>query len=164
MSPVSPLPSSPQSPGAALQSARHRDPLQNPWGFFLTPNNAAEGLCWFGDRDQLHSFLEQALWPALGDGPAPQDIIEELRGLLEERPPLSWGLLENLNLIIEPVGQLHWWGTLAQLFDGEDPFAKDLREAFREEVGLGKQDFAELKPSDQAGFARFVSELWLEGA
>ena len=150
-------------PGAALQSARHRDPLQNPWGLFLAPNNAPEGLCWFPDRDQLHAFVERALWPALaGVGPAP-DVADELAGLLEERPPLSWGLLESLNLIIEPVAQAHWWGTLGQLYDGEDPFAKDLREAFRDEAGLGTQDFGRLSPSQQAAFAAFIAALWQEG-
>jgi hypothetical protein len=153
-----------QAPGAALQSARHRDPLQNPWGFFLAPNDAPEGLCWFKDRDQLHGFVEGALWTALSGTPAPPDVADELKGLLEERPPLSWGLIESLNLILEPVAQVHWWGTLAQLFDGEDPFAKDLREAFREEAGLGTQDFGRLNPAQQADFARFVAELWQEGA
>jgi hypothetical protein len=153
-----------QTPGAALQSARHRDPLQNPWGLFLAPNDAPEGLCWFSDRDQLHAFVGSALWSALSGLPAPPDVTDELKGLLEERPPLSWGLIESLNLIIEPVAQVHWWGTLAQLFDGEDPFAKDLREAFREQAGLGKQDFGHLSPAQQGDFARFVAELWQEGA
>jgi hypothetical protein len=147
-------------PAAALQSARHRDPLEANWGLFLTPNSAPEGLCWFADRDKLHDFVGKELWPALSGSDAPPDVLEELAGLLEERPPLSWGLIESLNLIIEPVAQIHWWGTLAQLFDGEDPFAKDLREAFREQAGLGKQDFAQLKPAEQAAFARFVAELW----
>jgi hypothetical protein len=148
------------SPEAALQSARHRDPLEAPWGLFLAPNNASEGLCWFADRDRLHEFVATLLWPALTASAAPPDVVEELSGLLEERPPLSWGLIESLNLIIEPVAQVHWWGTLAQLFDGEDPFAKDLREAFRDRAGLGTQDFAQLRPSDQAAFARFIAELW----
>lgn len=154
----------PQAPAAALQSARHRQPLDNPWGLFLAPNDAPEGLCWFRDRDQLHAFVEAALWPALsGGGPSP-DVADELKGLLEERPPLSWGLIESLNLIIEPVGQLHWWGTLAQLHDGEDPFAKDLREAFREQAGKGTQDFGHLSPAEQAAFAAFVAEIWRDPA
>ncbi len=61
-----------------------------------------------------------------------------------------------MNLVLEPVGQLHWWGSLAQLYEGEDPFAKDLREAWRDSVGRGPQDFSALAPADARAFCDFL--------
>lgn len=147
----------------ALSSARLRDPLQANWGLFLAPNHGEEGLCWFEDRDKLHHFVVDELWAALAGVAPSAETRAELSDLLEERPLLSWDLLDGLNLIIEPVGQVHWWGTLAQLFDGEDPFAKDLREAFREQAGAGTQDFSKLSPAQREAFAAFVQSVWQEG-
>lgn len=146
-----------------LSAARQRDPLQANWGLFLAPNGGAEGLCWFEDRDRLHHFVVEELWPALSGVEAAPDVKAELAGLLDERPPLSWHLLDDLNLVLEPVGQVHWWGTLAQLHDGEDPFAKDLREAFRDSAGAGTQDFSKLDDAERAAFTAFVRGVW-EGA
>ncbi len=146
----------------ALKDSRGRDPLQANWGLFLAPSHGAEGLCWFEDRDRLHHFVTDELWLALaGVAPTPETRAE-LADLLEERPLLSWNLLDELNLILEPVGQIHWWGTLAQLHDGEDPFAKDLREAFREQAGAGTQDFSKLSAAERAAFAAFVQGVWQE--
>ena len=145
---------------AALEAARQRDPLQAPWGLFLAPRDGAEGLCWFEDRDKLHHFVSDELWAALSGVEAAPDVKAELIDLLEERPLLSWNLLDDLNLVLEPVGQVHWWGTLAQLHDGEDPFAKDLREAFRESAGAGTQDFSKLNDAERGAFAAFVRSVW----
>jgi hypothetical protein len=148
------------SPKDSLEAARKREPLQAPWGLFLAPNEGVEGLCWFEDRDRLHHFVTAELWNALVGVEAAADVQAELVDLLEERPALSWNLLEDLNLILEPVGQIHWWGTLAQLHDGEDPFAKDLREAFRESAGAGTQDFSKLSEAERHAFAAFVRSVW----
>lgn len=149
---------------ASLSAARLRDPLQANWGLFLAPGQGQEGLCWFEDRDRLHHFLTEELWPALAGVQPSSELKAELAELLEERPLLSWNLLDDLNLIIEPVAQVHWWGTLAQLYDGEDPFAKDLREAFRDQAGKGAQDFSGLSPAERNAFAAFVQSVWKEGA
>ncbi len=149
---------------AALGAARQRDPLGAPWGLFLAPNEGPEGLLWFEDRDRLHHFVGEELWPALSGVEPAADLKAELLELLEERPLLSWNLLEGLNLLLEPVGQVHWWGTLAQLHDGEDPFAKDLREAFRESAGAGTQDFSKLSDAQRGAFAAYVRTIWQEGA
>lgn len=148
------------TPKESLDAARQREPLQAPWGIFLVPNDGAEGLCWFEDRDRLHHFIVAELWSALAGVDSAPEVRAELAELLEERPSLSWNLLEDLNLVLEPVGQIHWWGTLAQLHDGEDPFAKDLREAFRESVGAGTQDFSKLSEGERQAFAKFVRSVW----
>jgi hypothetical protein len=68
--------------------------------------------------------------------------------------------LEALNLALEPVAQIHWWGSLKQLYEGEDPFATDLREAWRQGAGRGPQDFSALSEAEQAGFCQFVRDVF----
>jgi hypothetical protein len=144
-----------------LQLARQRDPLKAPWGLFLAPEGGDESLLWFADRNSLEDFVAKGLWPALAGVEPSADTASELAALFEADLPLSWAALEQANLLLEPLGRLHWWGSLTQLYEGEDPFAKDLREAFREQAGDGTQNFSALAAADQARFAKFLQEVFL---
>jgi hypothetical protein len=68
--------------------------------------------------------------------------------------------LDSINLLLEPLGQLHWWGNLRQLYEGEDPFARDLRELWRAEVGRGPRDYSALAPEDARAFADFLRRVF----
>lgn len=142
-----------------LAAARKADPLDHPWGFYLSPANGEdEGLCWFATEAALVAFVTTKLWPALA-GVAPEaGVGAELAQVLQGPSPLRWDRLDSVNTLLEPVAQLHWWGSLQQLYEGEDPFAKDLREAWRDAVGRGPQDFSALPPADARAFCDFLKD------
>jgi len=146
-----------------LEKVRAADPLASSWGLYLAPasgNGDGDGLLWFDSAADLLAFVARDLWPALlGSGPEPE-LAADLAALLGAGAPLSWGLLEQANLRLEPAAQIHWWGNLRQLYEGEDPFARDLREAWRQGVGRGPQDFSALAPADQAAFAAFLRAVF----
>jgi hypothetical protein len=149
------------SPAERLAAARDAVPLQAPWGAYLSPAGGdADGLIWFETEAGLCRFLAEALWPALaGVEPAAEDR-KALDALLNGPQTLQWENLERLNLLLEPVAQIHWWGSLQQLFEGGDPFAKDLREAWRDSAGRGPQDYSELSPAEQASFSAFLRTVF----
>jgi hypothetical protein len=90
-------------------------------------------------------------------GVAPDPAVQkDLDQLMEGPSPLRWERLDALNQALEPVGQVHWWGSLQQLYEGEDPFAKDLREAWRDSAGRGPQDFSALSQADARAFCDFL--------
>ena len=141
----------------ALKAAKSADPLQNPWGCFVSPSNGeGEGLAWFATEAGLINFVRTGLWPAMAGVTPEPGVQAELVQALEGPSPLRWDRLDVLNLILEPVGQLHWWGSLQQLYEGEDPFAKDLREAWRDTAGRGPQDFSALSSADARAFCDFL--------
>jgi hypothetical protein len=149
------------SPQEQLAAARSADPLACSWGLYLAPSSGEDdGLLWFSSVEALQAFVAGPLWPALSGVAAPPDEAAELKGLFQGSPALSWALLDQANLRIEPVAQLHWWGSLKQLYEGEDPFAKDLREAWRQSVGRGPQDFSALAPADARAFADFLKDVF----
>jgi|GEM_PF-2351098 hypothetical protein len=148
---------------AALDAARRADPWTHRWGLYLSPAaGEADSLLWFASPEAAHEFVALDLWPALSGSPLPPDLAEELA------PPhagaaghgFSWDRLEGLNLALEPVAQIHWWGSLKQLYEGEDPFAKDLREAWRQGAGRGPQDFSGLNDADAGAFCQFLRDVF----
>lgn len=147
----------PSSPTAVLDQARRADPLMHPWGLYLSPiQGEADGLAWFSSEAALVSFVKQGLWPALSGVEPEAGVSAELAELLGGPSPLRWDRLEAVNRLLEPLGQMHWWGSLQQLYEGEDPFAKDLREAWRDQVGRGSQDFSALPAADARAFCDFL--------
>jgi hypothetical protein len=144
----------------ALIHARLADPQTHAWGLYLAPAEGAEdGLCWFISADALLGFVSRQLWPALTGAECPPETAQALAGLAKTGA-LQWDLLDAVNQALEPVAQIHWWGSLRQLFEGEDPFAKDLREAWRQDVGRGPQDFSALSPEEQAQFCAFLKTVF----
>lgn len=142
---------------AALQAARAADPLSHPWGFYLSPaSGEGEGLCWFASEAALVGFVTGKLWASVAGVEPEAAVAAGLAELMQGPSPLRWERLDSVNLILEPVAQLHWWGSLQQLYEGEDPFAKDLREAWRDAVGRGPQDFSALPPADARAFCDFL--------
>lgn len=140
-------------------AARRRNALVFRFGLYVSPIQAGEGFCWFTDKAALLTFLGGQLWQA-ASGLAPTDDIQrELAGLLQDAE-LSNTTLDELNLILEPVCQVHWWGSLDQLCTDEDVFAKDLREAYREQAGGGPQNFGGLAAAEQADFAAFLRSMF----
>lgn len=146
-----------------LAAARQADPQTHRWGLYLSPvAGQADGLLWFARPEDLRAFVARDLWQALSGVAAPTDLAEALA------PPapgadgngFSWERLEALNLALAPVAQIHWWGSLKQLYEGEDPFAKDLREAWRQGVGRGPQDFSALSPAEASGFCGFLRDVF----
>jgi hypothetical protein len=117
---------------------------------------------WFASPEAAHAFIARDLWPALSGAPAPDGLADVLAPPSTEGPGngFSWERLDALNQALEPVAQIHWWGSLKQLYEGEDPFAKDLREAWRQSAGRGPQDFSALSESDAADFCRFLREVF----
>ncbi|HTB33598.1 MAG TPA: hypothetical protein VNZ54_02825 [bacterium] len=146
----------------ALAAARLADPQARPWGLYLAPLESGEdGLCWFSSPEALLGFVSRELWPALSGVDCPPDAARSLAALAQA-PALHWELLDSLNQVLDPVAQIHWWGSLRQLFEGEDPFAKDLREAWRQDVGRGPQDFSALSPAEQAQFCAFLRTVFAQ--
>jgi hypothetical protein len=137
------------------------DPATRPWGLYLSPaSGEGDDLLWFDSVAELQAFVSTELWKGLlGVDPDPA-TADDLRGLFAETPPLSWALLEALNPLIEGAGQVHWWGHLRQLYEGQDPFAKDLRETWRSSAGAGVQDFSALKPPEQREFCDFLNSVF----
>jgi hypothetical protein len=151
----------PSTPKELLAQSRGADPMDCPWGLYVLPaSGEGESLLWFADAAQLQGFVVEALWPALLEVDAAPDTTAELRALFAGAPALSWGLLDAANQLLEPAGQIHWWGRLRQLFEGQDPFARDLREAWRQDAGVGIQDFSALRPEQQREFAGFLRTLF----
>lgn len=151
----------PSSGQVILEQARRADPLTHPWGLYLSPAQGdADGLAWFSSEAALVSFVKQGLWSALSGVEAQVEFTAELTELLGGPSPLHWDRLEAVNLLLEPVGQMHWWGSLQQLYEGEDPFAKDLREAWRDQVGRGPQDFSALPAADARAFCDFLQHAF----
>jgi hypothetical protein len=145
------------TPSVLLAQARAADPRRANWGLYVAPASGAEdGLLWFPEASDLKAFVAGPLWEALSGFPAPEDTAAELEGLFVPAQPLSWALLEQVNFVLEPVVQIHWWGHVRQLYEGEDPFAKDLREAWRQSVGRGPQDFSALDPQEQSSYVDFL--------
>jgi hypothetical protein len=146
-----------------LAAARAADPQQAPWGCYLVPaEEGGDGLLWFATEAALIAFVRDGLWSALhGVLPAPGDQLQ-LNALLEGPSPLRWDTLDGLNQVLEPVAQLHWWGSLQQLYEGQDPFAKDLREAWRDSAGRGPQDFSALRPEELRAFCDFLKLAFSE--
>lgn len=151
-------------PVQALAQARGTDPLPNAWGLYLAPaSGVGDGLLWFREREELQAFLTQSLWQAM-TGVAPEaSLAAELASLFDGEPPLNWTLLDQVNLLIEDAAQIHWWGNLRQLYEGEDPFAKDLREAWRQTAGRGVQDFSAVSAEELGEFTRFLRTAFDEG-
>ena len=144
----------------ALANARLADPQTHAWGFYLAPAESGEdGLCWFSSAEALLAFVARGLWPALTGVECPPEAARALAAAAAAGP-LQWDRLDALNQVLEPVAQIHWWGSLRQLFEGEDPFAKDLREAWRQDVGRGPQDFSALSPEEQAQFCAFLKTVF----
>ncbi|HTB33702.1 MAG TPA: hypothetical protein VK842_02455 [bacterium] len=144
----------------ALAAARQADPQTHPWGLYLAPAAGGDdGLCWFSSAGALLAFVAQGLWPALSGSDSPPEAAQALAALAAGAA-LHWELLDSVNQTLEPVAQIHWWGSLRQLFEGEDPFAKDLREAWRQDVGRGPQDFSALSPAEQAQFCAFLKTVF----
>jgi len=149
------------TPKEALLAARAADPLERSWGLYLSPADGEDdGLLWFESVEALQSFVAASLWPALSGVPIPPEEGAELAEMFKGAPALSWALLEQANLQLDPVAQLHWWGSLKQLYEGEDPFAKDLREAWRQSVGRGPQDYSVLALGDARSFADFLRDVF----
>ena len=144
----------------ALASARLADPQAHPWGLYLAPlESGDDGLCWFSSAEALLAFVRLELWPALAGVDCPPEAAMALTDAASSGA-LTWDRLDSLNQALEPVAQIHWWGSLRQLFEGEDPFAKDLREAWRQDVGRGPQDFSALSPAEQAQFCAFLKTVF----
>ena len=149
------------TPTQALAAARGADPLARSWGLYLSPAEGEDdGLLWFESVEALQGFVAGGLWMALSGVVMSPQGSDELAELFQGAPALSWALLEQVNIQIEPVAQLHWWGSLKQLYEGEDPFAKDLREAFRQSAGRAPQDFSALAPADARAFADFLKDVF----
>ena len=143
-----------------LAEARSADPQAHPWGLYLAPGESGEdGLCWFSSAEALLGFVSRELWPALTGADSPPETAQTLAEMASGGP-LSWDRLDALNQALDPVAQVHWWGSLRQLFEGEDPFAKDLREAWRQDVGRGPQDFSALSAQEQAQFCDFLKTVF----
>jgi hypothetical protein len=142
-----------------LAVARLADPQTHPWGLYLAPGSGEDGLCWFSSAEALLGFVSRDLWTALAGTDGPPESARALAGLAGA-PSLNWELLDGMNQALEPVAQIHWWGSLRQLFEGEDPFAKDLREAWRQDVGRGPQDFSALSQAEQAQFCAFLKTVF----
>lgn len=146
---------------SALDQARQADPLTHPWGLYLSPaSGEGDGMAWFASEAGLVSFVTQGLWPALSGVEPEPGLKAELAELMDGPSPLRWERLDALNLLLEPLLQLHWWGSLQQLYEGEDPFAKDLREAWRDSVGRGPQDFSALPEADARAFCDFIQKAF----
>jgi len=143
----------------ALAQARLADPQTHGWGLYLAPAGGEDGLCWFSSAESLLGFVARQLWPALTGVESPPEAARALAAA-SAASTLQWELLDALNQALEPVAQIHWWGSLRQLFEGEDPFAKDLREAWRQDVGRGPQDFSALSPQEQAQFCAFLKTVF----
>jgi hypothetical protein len=145
----------------SLAAARLADPQSHPWGLYLAPAEGGDdGLCWFSSAEALLGFVHRDLWPALTGTDGPPDEAGRFLEALAGAAGLNWELLDGLNQALEPVAQIHWWGSLRQLFEGEDPFAKDLREAWRQDVGRGPQDFSALSQAEQAQFCAFLKTVF----
>jgi hypothetical protein len=145
---------------AGLAESRQADPLANPWGFYLVPQAGEEALHWFPTEAALVGFVRTGLWRAVAGVEPEAAWARELEELLEGPSPLRWDRLDRLNLLLDPLCQIHWWGSLQQLYEGEDPFAKDLREAWRDGVGRGPQDFSALPAADVRAFADFLRDVF----
>jgi hypothetical protein len=150
-------------PAKTLVQARRADPLQNPWGCYISPaSGEGDGLAWFPTEAALVHFVAGGLWEALC-GVKPEAPVQEVLDQLMEGPsPLRWERLDAFNLALEPAGQIHWWGSLQQLYEGQDPFAKDLREAWRDAAGRGPQDFSALSQADARAFCDFLQSAFSE--
>ena len=149
------------SPLDALNRSRNGDPLELTWGLYIAPaSQEGDGLLWFESPAALQDFVAAALWPALFGVAADPQVEEGLRELFRGGPAFSWALLEQVNHLLEPELQIHWWGNLRQLFEGEDPFARDLREAWRQGVGRGPQDFSALAPEQRKEFVGFLRTVF----
>lgn len=132
-----------------------------PWGAYLAPaSGEGDALIWFSSQAALCAFLAGPLWAALAGVEAAPDDAAALRELLSVAQPLRWEVLEQVNQRLAPLGQLHWWGSLAQLYEGEDPFAKDLREAWRDGAGRGPQDFSALSEAERRSFCGFLATVF----
>jgi hypothetical protein len=144
-----------------LQAARSADPMSCPWGLYLSPaSGEGDGLLWFASEAALLGFVRDGLWSALAGTQPDPATVQELREALVGPAPMRWDRLDTVNQLLEPVGQVHWWGSLRQLYEGEDPFAKDLREAWRDRAGRGPQDFSALSPDDARSFCDFLKQAF----
>lgn len=149
------------TPAAALAAARQADPAEHRWGLYLAPaDGEAEGLLWFSSPTAMAAFVSRQLWPALSGVEPAADVSQALAEALSGEPPFTWDSLERVNLELDPLCQIHWWGTLRQLYEGEDPFAKDLREAWRQSSGRGPQDFSALAQSEARSFCDFLRSVF----
>ncbi|HLV01236.1 MAG TPA: hypothetical protein VKZ59_08220 [Acidobacteriota bacterium] len=114
----------------AIAQARKADPVMTPWGFYFRSQqrDVEDGFLWFASWVKVLRFLRSNLSNLTGfDDPERQQNVQQVVDDLIECRINKADALIRLNEVLDPAGQILWWGGLSELASGEDEFARRVR-------------------------------------
>lgn len=152
-----------------LGRAAVADPEANQWGVLVeglagTRNEGVEALCWFADANAMVSALaaEIPLWNVDPSNPDDTHRAQQLAGL-GQRIVAGGGAGDDtfaysapaIKHLLQQDANIRWLGRLAELAKGDDPFAVEIRAAFRSGDGS-----APIADGDRDAFIAFIRESY----
>ena len=158
----------------AWSGANEHVPLPTNWGFFSCGDmpgpcgGGGGGFTWFAAQEEMLTFFWEIVPPAMvNDEPeALQTMMDEFKNHVDQfnQAKLTLEQLrESLNENLSGWVQIEWIGTLTDLMAGDHPYAKEVREGFRQRHAEddADDDSSAIKPEETEAFMEFAGQWGL---
>jgi hypothetical protein len=133
-----------QDAHSATEKAMDVTPERSSWGLFSYTDAPMAGytgvFCWFKAQADLLDYVKRHLTfvaPGRSDID-PGRVVRDTQNLIDamgSEPVLDVFEAQRLELnkILRTFSQVEWWGTFGDLLQGNHPYAKQVREWFRDD-------------------------------